>query len=112
MTLYYFFIVSRHFSFERPDQWSVFRPLVVIGEQTFGHEIKMKGKLSASASLTLRIGPSTAEDSLIHQHQGHTVYESPQISISLSDLNFDAATYLGISKAKALSMREYTEDLK
>eukprot|EP00943_MAST-04B_sp_MAST-4B-sp1_P007716 g7716.t1 len=87
------------------DQWSVFRPLVVIGEQTFGHEIKMKGKLSASASLTLRIGPSTAEDSLIHQHQGHTVYESPQISISLSDLNFDAATYLGISKAKALSMK-------
>ena len=87
------------------DQWTIFRPLLVLGDQTLGHELKMTGKLTASATLSLRIAPSTASDSLIHQHQGHTVNENPQISISLSDLHFDAATYVGVSKEETLSMK-------
>ena len=89
------------------DQWTIFRPLLVLGDQTLGHELKMTGKLTASATLSLRIAPSTASDSLIHQHQGHTVNENPQISISLSDLHFDAATYVGVSKEETLSIRFY-----
>ena len=44
------------------DQWSTFRPLIVLGDQTLGHKLEMIGTLTASAMTKLSISPSTAED--------------------------------------------------
>ena len=87
------------------NQFNTFRPLVVLGDQTLGHKLRMEGTVIASASFSLKIGPSTASDSLIYRHQGHIVEEYPQASISISDLNIDASTFVGVSKDKALSIR-------
>ncbi len=87
------------------DQFQTFRPLVVLGDQTLGHELRMEGRVTASASLSLTIGPSTAPGSMIDEHNGNTVRENPQLSLSISDLYLDAATFVGVSKEKALSVK-------
>ena len=77
----------------------------MLGDQTLGHKLEMIGTLTASATTKLSISPSTAEDSLIYSHQGHSIEESAEVSLSISDLNFDAATYLGVPAAMILSLR-------
>ena len=87
------------------DTWITFQPLKILGHQTIGHLLEMKGKLEIAASLRLQIGPSTAPDSLIQQHQGVTVSEKPSLSIAIEDLKFDAATYLAVSSEEILSLK-------
>jgi len=60
------------------NQFETFRPLIVLGDQTLGHKLRMEGTVIASASFSLKIGPSTASDSLIYRHQGHIVEEYPE----------------------------------
>jgi hypothetical protein len=53
-----------HITVHGLDQWSTFKPLVVLGDQTLGHELKMSGTLTFTAATQLVIGPSTAPDSI------------------------------------------------
>ena len=94
-----------HITVHGLDQWSTFKPLVVLGDQTLGHELKMSGTLTFTGATQLVIGPSTAPDSLIHQHVGHTVRETASVVLSITDLNFNAATFAGVSKSKILSLK-------
>ena len=44
------------------------------------------------------IGPSRLPDWLIAKHQGETVEENPLLTVSFSDLNVEAATFLSVSR--------------
>ena len=51
------------------------------------------------------IGPSRLPDSLIAKHQGKTVEENPRLTVSFSDLNVEASTFLSVSKERVLNLR-------
>ena len=65
----------------------------------------LPGRVTMTFEAYILIGPSRLPDSLIAKHQGKTVEENPLLTVSFSDLNVEAATFLSVSKESVLNLR-------
>ena len=87
------------------DKFTKFSPIKVLGHQTFSHGFSLPGRVTMTLESHIYIGPSRLEDSLIAQHQGNVVEETPKITVSFSNLNVDASTFVAVSKDLVLSLK-------
>jgi hypothetical protein len=95
----------RKVSVQGLDKFATFAPLKVLGHQSFSHAFSLPGKVTLKLEAYVSIGPSRLKDSLVAQHQGNTVEENPQLTVSFSNLDVDAATFLSVSRDRVLHLR-------